>query len=586
MEKKVISIPEVITVRELAAVLNKSVTEVMTILLKEGILATINDNLDYETSAIIVSDLGFEAVKKETEVEEEARAEEVKSRDIRRRAPVITVLGHVDHGKTSLLDYIRKTKVTEGEAGGITQSIGAYQIKFKDKVLTFLDTPGHSAFSAMRAQGAKVTDLAILVVAADDGVKPQTLESINLIKAAEVPLVVAITKIDRPEANIEKVKAELAEHGLVAEAWGGKVVIVPVSSKTGEGIDLLLEMIELSAEMLDLNVPFDGLAQAVVIEADKNPKSGVQATLVVERGVLTAGDPFVVGSTYGKIRYLKNYLGKRIKEALPGMPVRISGFAALPVVGDTLQETASDRIAKELAEKRQRVSASRKATRVKRLDLKELSEAIRQSASQDVRIVLRADNSGSLEALKNEIAKIRSSRGRIVIIQDGVGNITESDVLAARDANGPVIGFNVDLTLPAKKLVKEEKIKVALYDVIYQLTDDLTELLLKSIKPERIEHPVGNGEVLKVFRTTPKEKIIGVKLKNGKVEKGILARFYDGEKLIGDGEVVNIQQMQSEITQAVAPGEFGFLVKIEPKIKEGFKVDFILVEEKKAVILT
>ena len=582
VDRPTIEIPEVLTVRELAGVLNKPVAELISLLLKEGILATINDNLDFETAVIVAEDLGFEAVKKGAPIDQEEETGFEESRDIRGRAPVLTVLGHVDHGKTSLLDYIRKTKVAAGEAGGITQSIGAYQVRVKDRTLTFLDTPGHEAFSSIRAQGAKITDIVILVVAADEGVKPQTIESINLAKAAGVPIVVAITKMDKSGANIDKVKGELSEQGLTAEDWGGKTVVVPVSAKSGEGIDSLLEMAVLSADLLDLKVPFGGQAKAVVIEAERDPRAGVLATVIVERGILNTGDPFVVGSTYGRVRYLKDYLGKRIKEAMPGTPAQIGGFAELPLVGDTLEEARSDRDARERATRRKRTLAVRKASRVKRLDIGELIEEIQKSASQDVKIVLKADTSGSLEALRSEIDKIKSSRGRILVIQSGIGNITESDVLAARDAGGLVVGFNVDLTLPAKKLVEEEDIEVATYDIIYQLTGDLTQLLLKSIKPERIEHPVGRGEVLKVFRTEPERKIVGVQLKKGKIEQGHLARFYDNDKKVGEGEILHIKQLQKDLTVAEAPGEFGFLVKIQPKIKEGFKVDFIRVEEKKA----
>ncbi len=582
-DRPTIKIPTVVTVRELAGALEKPVTELMSLLLKEGVLVTLNDNLDFETAAVIASDLGFEVARQEVPETIQAAGETAGGFERRRRAPVVTVLGHVDHGKTSLLDFIRQTKVAAGEAGGITQSIGAYQVPVQGRLITFIDTPGHEAFSAMRAQGAKVTDVAVLVVAADEGVKPQTIESINLIKAANVPLVVAITKIDKAGANLEKVKRELAEHKLIAEEWGGQVVIVPVSSKTGQGVDELLEMILLSADLLDLTVPFGGPASAVVIETHRDPKAGVVATVIVEKGILNTGDPFVAGQTYGKIRYLENHRALRVKEAVPGMPVRVVGFAALPLVGDHLEEVASEREARNLSEARSRLAQTYRVLRTKRLDLEALTSQIQEAAGEEVRIVLKADNLGSLEALQNEIEKIKATRGRIVVIQAGVGNITESDVLAARDAHGPVIGFNVGLTLPAKKVADKEGVKVAIYNVIYQVTDDLSQLLLKSVKPERLEHLAGEGEVLKVFRTEPERKIIGIALKRGRAAPGYLGRFYDlGGQLVGDGEIISIQQLQKEMKEVAAPGEFGFLVKIGPKVKPRFRAEFIQVEEKAA----
>lgn len=582
MENKVIQIPSVLTVRELAELLNMPVADLMQHLIKNGILATINDSLDFETAAIVAEDLGFQ-IEKIAEGEERVKEVVTEGKDIEPRPPVVVVMGHVDHGKTSLLDYIRQTQVAKGEKGGITQSIGAYQIERKGKKITFLDTPGHEAFSAIRAQGAKVTDIAVLVVAADEGVKPQTVESIQLARAAEVPVVVALTKMDKPEANPEKVKAELAEHGFTPEEWGGQTTIVGVSNKTGEGIDELLDLILLASELRELKAPVDGDASGVVIETKHDKRLGPVATVIVQKGRLEIGDSLVVGSISGRIRFMEDSLGKRIKEALPGTPVLLGGFSSEPTVGDILFEVRDEKTAKLLANRRAREKSARKLL-IARPDFSGLAEKIQRAGLQDLPVILKADAYGSLEAIKGQVDKIKTDKGGIKIIGEGLGDINESDVMIAASGNALVAGFKVGVVPRAKKAAVEEGVKLATYEVIYELTDDLKKLLIDSIEPEKVELQVGSGKVLKIFRSTRKEKIIGVELESGEVEKGVLARFQREKEPVGEGRVVSIKHVAEELTSARAPGQYGFLVEIQESLKEGDEVNFVKVEYRKPTL--
>jgi len=582
METKAIKIPRVLTVRELAELLDVPVTDLMQHLIKNGILATINDSLDFDTAAIVAEDLGFQVEKLE-EKANKAEAAAVEGKNVKPRPPVVVVMGHVDHGKTSLLDYIRQTQVAKKEEGGITQHIGAYQVEHKGKIITFLDTPGHEAFSAIRAQGAKVTDVAVLVVAADDGVKPQTVESIQLARAAEVPVVVALTKIDKPEANPEKVKAELAEQGFTPEEWGGKTTLVEVSSKTGEGVDELLDLIILSADLKGLKAPIDGDAVGVAIETRYDKRLGPVATMIVQKGSLKVGDNFVAGNTFGRVRFMENSRGERVKEALPGMPVLVAGFNGEPLVGDTLREVGDEKKARLLVRQRAKEKSVHKLL-VARPDFSGLAEKIQKAGLQDLPVILKADVYGSLEAIKGQIDKIKTDKGGIKIVGEGLGDINESDVMMASSGNALVLGFKVGIIPYAKKAAEEEGVKLATYDVIYELTDDLKKLLIDSIEPERVELVMGKGKILKVFRSTAKQKIIGVDLTSGEVRKNFIARFSEGEKTIGEGKIVSIKHVAEELNSAEAPGQYGFLVEIREKLKEGDEVNFVKVEYRKPTL--
>lgn len=589
--KKLITLPRLMTVNQLAESLGVPVTRVIKQLLSNGILASINDNIDFDTAAVIAFDLGFEAKADETEKElqeddaAEVKHQAAKSERAAERAPIVTILGHVDHGKTSLLDYIRKSRVAEGESGGITQHMGAYQVEHSGRKITFLDTPGHEAFSAIRAQGTKVTDVAVIVVAAEEGLKPQTIEAIDLARAANVPFVVAITKVDKPEANIMRVKQELAAHNIVTEEWGGKDTIVGVSSKTGEGIDELLEMILLTADLQELKAEPDGLATGVMIEVKHDAKVGNTGTLIVQNGLLKIGDPFVLGSNFGKIRSMEDHLGRRIKEAGPSMPVKISGFTGNPQAGELLQVAENDKEARDLAAQKAKRATSRRIA-VSDTDLSRLTAQIKAAHSSNLNIVLKADVQGSLEAIKNQLAKIKTDKGQIRIVSDGLGNIAESDVLSAAGEKAFVVGFKVTPAASAVTIAKKDDVKILTYDIIYELTDDLTKILLDSIEPDKVEMSQGRAVVLKIFKDDKTEKIIGMKVVSGEAQVGNTVRFARGGEEIGEGTVKLIRHLTNEVRQASAGTEYGFLVSTTLKgIQEDDTVEFVRIDTRKASLL-
>ncbi len=571
------------TVNELASSFSVPVTVVIKQLLSNGVLATINDNIDFETAAIVADDLGYEVSQSESLADTGTIAE--KQVEVGEpRAPIVTVMGHVDHGKTSLLDYIRKTKITEKESGGITQHIGAYQAEFKGRKITFLDTPGHEAFSAIRAQGAKVTDVVILVVAADEGIKPQTIEAIELARAANVPIVTAITKIDRPEANIMRVEQELAAHNIVTEKWGGKDVIIGVSAKSGEGVDELLDLVLLTADLQELKAQKQVSASGFVIETKHDPKVGYTATLLVHNGTLKIGDAFVVGIQAGKVKSMEDYLGKRVKEAGPSMPVRVTGFGAVPNAGEFFEVVESEKAAREISLSKSKQATARRIS-VTSSDLSKLTAQIRASRSSQIAVVLKADMQGSLEAIKNQLAKIRTDKGEIKIIAEGIGNISESDVLGAVGEKAVVVGFKVDVSPSAASMAKKDKIQILTYDIIYNLTDDLTKILLESIEPEKIETQVGRATVLKIFRDDRHEKIIGMKVVSGRITVGNMVKFTRGEEEIGEGTVKLIKHLTEDVSEATPGTDFGFLVATTAKVQPDDVAEFVKVDYKKAKLV-
>ncbi len=551
--------------------------------MSSGVLATINDNIDFDTAAILADDFGFEATEKKSETTD-SDTEDKEEGEMGKRTPIVTVMGHVDHGKTSLLDYIRETKVALGESGGITQHIGSYQVKYKDEIITFLDTPGHAAFSAIRAQGTKVTDVVVLVVAADDGVKPQTVEAIKLAQAANLPIIVAITKIDKPGVNIDVIKKQLGEYGILTESWGGKIPLVEVSAKTGKGVDDLLDLISLTSDIAELSARKTGKARGIVIEAQHSVRVGQLATVIIKAGKLVVGDNFVVGGTYGKVKALQDYNGKRVKEALPSMPVVVTGFASEPKVGDMLIVRASEKEVRNQAAN-SRVSSTSKVFKSQDT-LEVLVDQIKSQKVQNLNIVIKTDTQGSLQAITDQLLEIKTDRGnKILVIASGVGGVSESDILAAVGGNAFVVGFKVGTLPGAIKMAQKEKVKILSYDIIYELTDDLTNILIESIGLRRNEEVVASGQVLKVFMSTPKQKIIGVKIQNGEVKKEYIFRAYREEKLLGDGLITSIKHVADEVSVA-SKGDFGFSIEMSFKVKEGDKVEFIKVEHLKAKIVT
>lgn len=581
--KKKIDIPSIVKITNLSIILDQPVTEIIKKLLSNGVLATINDNIDFDTAAILADDFGFEATEEKLDVID-FDTEDKEEGEIDKRAPIVTVMGHVDHGKTSLLDYIRKTKVALGESGGITQHIGSYQVKYKDQTITFLDTPGHAAFSAIRAQGTKVTDVVVLVVAADDGVKPQTVEAIKLAQVANLPIIVAITKIDKPGVNLDVIKQQLGEYGILTESWGGKVPLVEVSAKTGKGVDDLLDLISLTSEILELSARKTGRARGIVIEAQHNIKVGQLATIIIKAGKLVVGDNFVVGGAYGKVKALQDYNGKRIKEALPSMPVIVTGFANEPQVGSMLIVVDNEKEARDKAANN-RVSSTNQVARTQGA-LEVLVDQIKSQKVQNLNIVIKADTQGSLQAITDQLLEIKTDRGnKIIVIVSGVGNVSESDVLTAVGGNAFVVSFKVRTLPGAIRMAQKEMIKVLSYDIIYELTDDLTNILIESVGLKRDEEVVASGEVLKVFMSTPKQKIVGVKIQKGEARKEYIFRVHREEKLLGEGSITSIKHVADEV-EVASKGDFGFSVGIDFKIKEGDKIEFIKVEHSKAKIIT
>lgn len=560
-QQQEIKIPGVITVRDLAQVLNRPVSEVIKSLMKNGVLASLNERIDFETAAIIADEFGIKVIlSAEAGAKDfvdtgskvkEALALEKKSQ-LKIRPPVIVVMGHVDHGKTKLLDTIRKTNVIDTEAGGITQHIGAYQVTKKGKVLTFIDTPGHEAFTAMRARGAKVADIAILVVAANDSVKPQTLEAIKIIQQSQLPMIVAINKIDLPEADIEKVKKDLSSLNLIPEDWGGQTICQLISAKGNIGIDELLDTIILVAEMEKDKIVANpqGSAIGTIIEAHVDKGEGPVATVLVQNGTLKVGDNLCINDNFfGKARALKDFKNQEVKEASPAQPVKIIGLKYSPQVGDLVEVTCD---------------IARKHKKVKEHDLKKssqmavkLAKPTEEGADENIKklnLIIRADVLGSLEAITESLEKIESSEIRAVVIAKGLGNITDSDIDLALSGNALVIGFKVKATPTAAALARDKNLEIKYYDIIYKLLENVKARMSALLEPEIVKKVLGQGEVLAIFKTEPKKMVIGLKIKQGKINKGAKADIIRKKEIVGSGEIQELQIGKEKVNE-VAEGQ-------------------------------
>lgn len=554
-ELKIAEIPQVLTVREFAAILALPISEVIGALMKNGVSATINESIDFDTASIIADELGYELKRKElTQELDRSKVLPEEAKKLLPRPPVVVVLGHVDHGKTTLLDKIRETNVAGGEAGGITQHIGAYQVKVKtknekgksiDKIVTFLDTPGHEAFSAMRAHGANITDVAILVVAADDGVKPQTKEAISHAKAANIPIIVAINKIDKPEADIEKVKRELADLELIAEEWGGKTVMMPISAKTGKNISELLEMVLITTELLELKANPNKPAKGVVIESHMQLGMGPLATILIQDGTLNIKDVVVVGHTYGKIKRIEDYQGKILELAGPSTPVRIAGLHEMPNFGDIVETVKNE---KEAFTKTQA-----KKLRFHHFGLAEVSEKIKSGETQELPLIIKADTQGSLEAIKTVLNGLSNDNVSIKIVHQAVGDVNESDINLAITSQTIVLGFNVKTTSAAKNLAKAHGVKIATYSIIYNLIDDISSAVAGMLATEITEVVMGKLEVLKVFKSTKNHKIIGGTVIDGKIANGSQIYIYHSQEKLGQGKIVSLEVNKQSVSE-VAKG--------------------------------
>jgi translation initiation factor IF-2 len=558
---KQVQLPPTISVKQLAELMDLSPIEVIKQLMRNGIMASINQVIDYDTAALIASDLGYKAEEAPPSTETmEAKKQlppEEDSAAMVPRPPVVTIMGHVDHGKTSLLDAIRKTNVTASEAGSITQHIGAYQVTVNDRKVTFLDTPGHEAFTAMRARGAQVTDIAILVVAADDGVMPQTIEAINHARAAGVPIVVALNKIDKPDANPERAKQQLGEQGLVIEEWGGEVVCVPVSAKTGAGIADLLENLLIVAEMEELRSNPHRPAQGIVIEARLDKTRGPLATVLIQSGTLLPGDIVVVGDTWGRVRAMFNDMGNRSKKAEPADPVEILGLSSVPQAGDTLMVVANERLAREQLEKRKAVLQQRLAEARRAMNLEELYSQISEGKVKDLNIILKTDVQGSIEPVRDSLERLSTDQVKVRVIHYGSGSITESDVMLAVASRGIIIGFNTRPEPGARRLAEVEGVDIRYYEVIYHVVDAMEKALKGMLEPVYVDVVEGHGRVLAIFSTGKKGRVAGIMVTDGRVSRGALARIKRGERLVCESSVKSLRRFKDDVTEVSAGMEAG-----------------------------
>ncbi|MGM0873709.1 MAG: translation initiation factor IF-2 [Bacillota bacterium] len=570
-----------LSVGELASKLGKEPSEIIKKLLLLGTMATINQELDKDSIELIAGEYGVEVeeeiVFEKTEFEkyeEEDRAEELKI-----RPAVVTIMGHVDHGKTTLLDSIRNTKVTEGEAGGITQHIGAYQIVTNDQKITFLDTPGHAAFTTMRARGAQVTDITILVVAADDGVMPQTVEAINHAKAAEVPIIVAVNKVDKPTANPDRVMQELTEHGLVPEAWGGDTIFVPVSALTGDGIDELLEMILLVTEVEELKANPNRRATGTVIEAQLDKGRGSVATLLVQNGTLRVGDPIVVGSTFGRVRAMVNDIGRRVKEAAPSTPVEITGLNEVPLAGDQFMVFEDEKQARQVGEARSQKQIDAQRSEGSKLSLEDLFEQIKQGEIKDINLIVKADVQGSVEALAASLQKIDVEGVRVKIIHTGVGAITESDIILAAASNAIVIGFNVRPDNGAKKTADVEEVDIRLHRIIYKVIEEIESAMKGMLDPEFEEKVIGQVEVRTTFKVSKIGTIAGSYVTEGKITRDSGIRLIRDGIVVFEGEIDTLKRFKDDVKEVARNYECGITIKNYNDVKEGDIIEAYVMEE-------
>ncbi len=578
-----ITIPESITVKDLAQEMKKTTGEIIKKLLDYGIMATVNNEIDFDTAYLIAQDFGITATKKEVVTEEDILFDdsEDKAEDLVSRPPVIVVMGHVDHGKTSLLDAVRSTNVIEGEAGGITQHIGAYQVEINGRTITFLDTPGHEAFTSMRARGAQVTDIAILVVAANDGVMPQTVEAINHAKNANIPIIVAINKIDVEGANPEKVKQELMKYDLVPEEWGGNTVFVEISAKKRINIDGLLEMVLLVADMQELKANPKKQAKGVVIEARLDKTRGPIATMLVQRGTLDVGDTIVVGSVIGRIRAMANDKGKKVKKAGPSTPVEIIGLTEVPEAGETFYEVKDEKTAKHLIEKRKRQAREKSINAMSTVSLNDLFSQIEKNKLKQLNLIVKADVQGTVEAVTSSLEKISNDEVKVKVIHANVGGVTESDVTLAKVANAIIIAFNVRPEPIAKEMAQKEGIEIKQYSVIYKAIEDVEAAMKGMLDPTFEEKVIGNAEIRQTFKVSNVGTIAGCYVLDGKVTRHAGVRVIRDNVVIHEGKLASLKRFKDDAKEVAAGYECGLQIENFNDIKEGDMLEIFVMEEVK-----
>lgn len=572
VDVEVIEIGETITVKDLAEQINKPVNDVIKTLMFLGVMAAMNQEIDFETAKKVAEKYDIEAYVKEqdsTLEEHFEEDEEIEDENLESRPPIITVMGHVDHGKTSLLDAIRKAKVTDTEAGGITQHIGAYTVDIKGQKLTFLDTPGHEAFTAMRARGAQITDIVILVVAADDGIMPQTVEAINHCKAADVPMIVAINKIDREGANQDRIKQELTEHGLVVEDWGGDVIAVPVSAKQNLNIDTLLEMVVLTAEMLELKANPARKGKGTVIEAKLDKGRGAVASLLVQNGTLHAGDSIIVGSTYGRIRAMFDDAGKKIKSAGPSIPVEVLGLSEVPAAGDRFTVVKDEKTARQMAEARREKERQENFNSAHKVSLEDLYSQIKEGKVKELSVIIKADVQGSIEAIRGSLEKLSTDDVKVRVIHGAVGAITETDITLASASNAIVIGFNVRPENSAVVLAERDGVEVKTYRIIYDAIEDVKSAMIGMLDPEYKEVVLGTAEIRNTFKISNVGTIAGGYVLTGKLTRNADVRLIRDNIVILDSKLASLKRFKDDVKEVNAGYECGFSLEKFNDIKEG-----------------
>ncbi len=574
-----LELPTSIVIRDLAQKIEKSPIDLIKKLMTNGVMATINQTVDFDTAAIVVAEYGFEAVleaAEETVTKEETGEvpfwrQMIAGEDnalLKARPPVATILGHVDHGKTSLLDAIRSTEVAAGEAGGITQHIGAYQVEKKGRLITFLDTPGHAAFTQMRARGAQGADIVVLVVAADDGVMPQTREAIAHAKAARVPIIVALNKIDKPNANPDRVKQQLAELELVPDDWGGNTMVVPVSAKLKQGIDDLLEGILLVADSNEIKANPNGKVIGTVIEAELDKSKGVLATFLVQNGTLAAGDIVVAGATYGKLRAITDFKGKTVKKAGPSTPVAVMGLSDVPSAGDLFQVVKTDKEARNIVAERLQAIKTQAQTR-KKVSLEDLFANVQAGEAKGLNLIIKADVQGSLDPIVNELNKLGEGEIGLHILHAETGNIGNNDVMLASASKAIIIGFNVQADVDARRMAEKEGVDIRLYEIIYRMTEDIEKALTGMLEPKLVEKTLGRAQVLQVFSASKFGRVAGCKVTDGELKRGAKVRLYRGTDIVYEGDLSSLRHEKEDVKEIRQGFECGVGFKSFNDIQSG-----------------
>ena len=576
-----VKIPEEITVGELASRMKKTAGEVIKLLMKNGVMAGLNQTIDFDTAEFVATELGCKVEKEITvTIEERIIDDHVDSaEELKGRAPVVVVMGHVDHGKTSTLDAIRNTSVTAGEAGGITQHIGAYTVECNGQPITFLDTPGHAAFTSMRARGAMCTDIAILVVAADDGIMPQTIEAINHAKAAEIPIIVAINKMDKPTANPDRIMQQLTEYGLLPEAWGGDTVICPISAKTGMGIDDLLEMVLLTAEVQELKANPNRLAKGVVIEARLDKNRGPVATLLVQNGTLKQGDIIIAGTAVGRVRVMTDDKGRTVKSAGPSIPVEITGLAEVPGAGDIFNAVEDERMARQLVDQRKEELKAAANKPVGKVSLDDLFAQIQEGQMKELKLIVKADVQGSAEAVKASLEKITNEEVRVKVIHAGVGAINENDVLLASTSNAIIVGFNVRPDSVAQAAAARSKVDMRMYRVIYDAIDEIQDAMKGMLDPKFKEAIIGHAEVRMTYKVSSIGTVAGCFVKDGKIVRDAQVRVLRDNIVIYEGVLGSLQRFKDSVKEVAANYECGMTIDKYNDIKEGDIFECFIMEQ-------